>query len=175
MIEEEAQEERDDPAQQSFGSSDDFGDDDFDTEMANALDVHSQQGEPAPIPDQHRTDPTAQGASHAPIEDKPTPIGSDDDFGIDDDEDDFAADLEHVASLYDTRSLQSPEAQEAEVAPEPLNVVAPPAPATVVDLVDDDEDDEFGDDDIDVDVFAAAEVAATQAPTSTVGRSSNTR
>ena len=81
-------------------------------------------------------------------------------------------DLKQVASLYDCRSEASPH----ELQPEPVTTVqhvippgniisAPP----VISLVDD--DDDFGDD-IDADEFAAAEIAATQAPATTVRRSS---
>jgi len=95
-----------------------------------------------------------------------------DDFG--DDEDLFAADLEQVASLYDTRPdftasrpdsgaathLLSPKRKSKSKNPPPL----PPPPLQPNQAINlDASDDEFGDDDIDVEQFAAAEIAATQA------------
>ena len=88
----------------------------------------------------------------------PIEAGSDDEFGMDGD-DVFAADLEQVASLYDSRQEVPPE--EDQTAPE-APVQAAPAPP-VIDFTADDTDDDFGDD-IDADEFAAAEVAATQNP-----------
>jgi DNA replication ATP-dependent helicase Dna2 len=89
---------------------------------------------------------------------------------MDEDEDEFAADLEHVASLYDTRPIVSPSqgATYDDVQANPSAVANLSATVPVIDLVDDDSD-EFGDD-IDVDVFAAAEVAATQPSANTVRR-----
>jgi DNA replication ATP-dependent helicase Dna2 len=89
---------------------------------------------------------------------------SEDDFGIGDDDDIFAADLEQVASLFDNRPLESPTQLD------PVPETAPAVSAVpVIDLVNDDSDD-FGDD-IDADEFAAAEIAATQTPaTNTVCR-----
>jgi len=142
-------------------SSDEFGDADFDTEMIEEFEISQQ---PPPQPDTHAPLPTQpvdsvhppplQSANFAVDDD-----GSDDEFGID--EDLFAADLEQVASLYDVR----PEATSTEThnvsVQDPNNdtVVYTTAPP-VISLIDDDSDD-FGDD-IDVDEFAAAEVAATQ-------------
>lgn len=147
----------------SSGSSDDFGDD-FDDEMVDALEI--SVNEPAP-PSKSCGSPLAIGAptvlpplgaiSH-PIDDADS---DDDEFGLD--EDIFAADLEQVASLYDTRPILPPSQQAAHVSAENATGAGPP----VIDLVDD--DDDFGDD-IDADEFAAAEVAATQAPATTVRR-----
>ncbi|KAL5113950.1 DNA replication endonuclease-helicase Dna2 [Pleosporales sp. CAS-2024a] len=147
-------------AAKSFGSSDDFGDVDFE-EIVDVLETASQAVEP-PMPPIQKTSyvtiPTEAVQAQAREAD------SDDEFGMDEDEDGFAADLEQVASLYDTRPLVSPSQQMATVVADTKSHTATrlSAPTTpVIDLVEDDDDDEFGDE-IDADVFAAAEVAATQ-------------
>jgi DNA replication ATP-dependent helicase Dna2 len=153
-----------DQGRRSSGSSDDFGD--FDDEMVDALEItnhepashHDQQPRPietdnfAAVPSHHETDslPTI-----------PTNDGdSDDEFDLD--EDIFAADLEQVASLYDRRPQMSTAEQEVQ-AVDGASDAHPP----VISLLDD--DDDFGDD-IDADEFEAAEIAATQAPATTVRR-----
>lgn len=156
------------PLPASQESSEDFGDDDFDADMVDALDVSPQDVNQTA----HSTNHVAP--SHQPTNAPPQPpqgaaapakVGSDDEFGMDD-EDDFAADLEQVASLYDTRSLDPLTADSAPAADkEPPATTENTASATVISLIDD--DDEF-DEDIDADEFAAAEVAATQAPANTV-------
>lgn len=167
-----------DEARRSFGSSDDFGDDDFDSELVDAIheppqptentaqSVHVMKYhekhahvEPAPLQQQHQ--------SAAPMRD----ADSDDEFGMDEDEDDFAADLEHVASLYDNRPIASPsQGTGSIVAPAAPAPTRPSAPPVVIEIFDDnEEDDEFGDD-IGADAFVAAEVAATQTPANTVRR-----
>jgi DNA replication ATP-dependent helicase Dna2 len=160
------------------GSSDDFGDDDFD-DVVDALDISPQEAE-QPI---QAVQPTS--CVSIPTESIPAPreqtsvvaqgdADSDDEFGMDGDEDEFAADLEQVASLYDTRPLLSPSQRAASGAADVgiQAVTRMSAPTTpVIDLVDDEDDDEFGDD-IDADVFAAAEVAATQPSANNVRRTS---
>jgi DNA replication ATP-dependent helicase Dna2 len=89
-----------------------------------------------------------------------------------DDEEDFAADLEQVASLYDTRSVETQRGDQASTGqPRQPPATASETPAPIISLLDDDDDDddEFGED-IDADEFAAAEVAATQVPANTVSR-----
>ncbi|KAH7414514.1 hypothetical protein DE146DRAFT_38439 [Phaeosphaeria sp. MPI-PUGE-AT-0046c] len=153
-------------------SSDDFGDDDFD-EVVGTLDITPQADD----------NPAQQDTSYATIPTEPMPnlpqqqprsveqfdgANSEDEFGMDEDEDGFAADLEQVASLYDTRTTVSPSQKATNIAAESTShSVSRMSAATtpIIDLVEDDED-EFGDD-IDVDVFAAAEVAATQTPGNT--------
>ncbi|KAL6708503.1 DNA replication endonuclease-helicase Dna2 [Coniothyrium glycines] len=159
---------QDDTLQRSFGSSDDFGDDDFDSEMVDALDT-PQDVDLSAITS-YTTMPTeSANALPLPLPNSMIPdskhVGSDDEFGMDD-EDDFAADLELVASLYDTRSLE-PSRQDQELTADPISQPAHGnvASAAVISLVDDDSD-EF-DADIDIDEFAAAEVAATQTPSNT--------
>jgi DNA replication ATP-dependent helicase Dna2 len=157
----------------SQGSSDEFGDDDFDADMVEALDPTPQAVEiPAPttsyvtIPTEpvYRPPGPRELAAAPPVQ----AGGDDDDFGLDD-EDDFAADLEHVASLYDTRAVESPLADTAPLAGTAgIATAQNVASAPVISLLDDDED-EFGGD-IDADEFAAAEVAATQAPVNNVRR-----
>jgi DNA replication ATP-dependent helicase Dna2 len=162
--------------QASQGSSDDFGDD-FDADMVDALDESPRPVQPTQ-PARHApparstsyitipTEPINPPAQHYPVAPTIQQGSDDDEFGMDD-EDDFAADLEHVASLYDTRSLESPTEDQAPTAEvEGVAVTARAVSAPVISLLDDDEDD-FGED-IDADEFAAAEVAATQAPANTV-------
>ncbi|RYN74001.1 DNA replication ATP-dependent helicase/nuclease [Alternaria tenuissima] len=142
--------------QASQESSDDFGDD-FDADMVDSLDITPQPAPANPLPQQHPAPaPTLQQGS------------DDDEFGMDDEED-FAADLEQVASLYDTRSVETQRGDQASTG----QSRQPPAtasetPAPIISLLDDDDDDEdeFGED-IDADEFAAAEVAATQVPANT--------
>ncbi|KAJ5027060.1 DNA replication factor Dna2-domain-containing protein [Bipolaris maydis] len=155
------------PLEPSPESSDDFGDDDFDADLVEALDVSTQEVSQLT----HSTNNV--NTCHHPVTALPQPqpavaapskTGSDDEFGMDD-EDDFAADLEQVASLYDTRSMESLTADPAPPADKgPSTATKNTASATVINLIDD--DDEF-DEDIDADEFAAAEVAATQAPANT--------
>jgi DNA replication ATP-dependent helicase Dna2 len=167
----------DEQARRSFGSSDDFGDDDFDSEMVDVLDAPPppvQQPSQAIHTTSYVTVPTEP--IHPPPQNRPSTaaqindVESEDEFGMDEDEDEFAADLEHVASMYDTRPIVSPSqgATYDDVQANPSAVANLSATVPVIDLVDDDSD-EFGDD-IDVDVFAAAEVAATQPSANTVRR-----
>ncbi|RMZ68897.1 hypothetical protein GMOD_00002785 [Pyrenophora seminiperda CCB06] len=93
--------------QPSPGSSDDFGDADFDTDLVEALDIAPQHVEKAAYSTSYATIPT-EPINPPPPQQHPTmpalpQMGSDDEFGMDDG-DDFAADLEHVASLYDAGS-----------------------------------------------------------------------
>lgn len=174
---EDAHVEEDEP-QRCSGSSDDFGDDDFDSEMVDALGItphpaaqsvqteqpvsyNTTPAEPIRPPHQQQAHATAQLGS----------IDSDDEFGMDEDEDGFAADLEQVASLYDTRPTVSASQEDTSAAADgSADMTRMSAPVPVIDLVDDDSD-EFGDE-IDVDVFAAAEVAATQPSANVVRRTS---
>ncbi|KAH6614857.1 hypothetical protein C7974DRAFT_402787 [Boeremia exigua] len=150
---------------ESSASSDDFGEVDFDTDMAEAVNAGTLATETT----SSRVHPSV------PVEDAPVPVAappvpadSEDDFGIEDDDDVFAADLEQAASFFDDRPLAS-SAPKA-----PLEVPSNASAIPVIDLVNDDSDD-FGDD-IDPDEFAAAEVAATQTPvTNTVCRTRATR
>ncbi|KAL1599589.1 DNA replication endonuclease-helicase Dna2 [Paraconiothyrium brasiliense] len=163
--EEEEEEEDAYGSRRTSGSSDEFGDVDFDDDMVEALEI---SGRTATVQEARILRPPEIGqdiSNSAPREPSEPPVlkatESDDEFGLD--EDVFAEDLEHVASLYDARAectqLSGVDATEnrhtANGAPS-----APAAP--VIDLIDDDDDD-FGDD-IDDDEFAAAEVAVTQAP-----------
>ena len=149
--------------QPKSSSSDEYGDPDFDSEMVEALDITQRElgladdeagGVELPMEALPDDRPPAPSSHTAPAEEH-TAIGSDDEFGFDDD-DDFAADLEQVASLYDT---QPPE---AEPAVQEVRDHAPSNPAPPVITIEDDSDD-YGDDGLDEDDFVAAEVAATQA------------
>ncbi|KAJ4987931.1 DNA replication ATP-dependent helicase/nuclease dna2 [Stagonosporopsis vannaccii] len=140
-----------DDRHESAASSDDFGEVDFDTDMADAVNAGTLATE-------------TLISSHMPPESAPTCVAapevaaeSEDEFGIEDDDEVFAADLEQVASLFDTRPLESQAQAETPAESAPVASAVP-----VIDLVNDDSDD-FGDD-IDPDEFAAAEIAATQTP-----------
>lgn len=156
-------------------SSDDFGGDDFDTDLVEALDIAPQDVEKPAYLTSYVTIPT-EPVNPPPLQPPPPPppvaalpqTGSDDEFGMDD-EDDFAADLEQVASFYDTNSIESATAdQPPATGNEQSTATEAAASVPVISLIDDDNDeDEFGDD-IDADEFAAAEVAATQVPANTV-------
>ncbi|KAJ4367535.1 DNA replication endonuclease-helicase Dna2 [Neocucurbitaria cava] len=153
----------------SAGSSDEFGDDDFDTEMVEALDIspiepHAPTTSYVTVPTEAINPPPQPQPPETVTPQEAGSDGSDDEFGMGD-EDDFAADLEHVASLYDTRDVESPIGDQAPTAGTE-NVATNNVPASVIDLIEDDSEDEFGGD-IDVDEFAAAEVAATQATVNT--------
>jgi DNA replication ATP-dependent helicase Dna2 len=156
-------------------SSDDFGDDDFD-DMVDVL-VDSPQVVDVAVPGtSHGTIPTEPIQPQIQQQPQPQDGDSDDEFGMDEDEDGFAADLEQVASLYDTRPLLTPSQQAVGIVENSRSNTARKVSAVttpVIDLVDadDDDDDEFGDE-IDADVFAAAEVAATQTSANTVRRTS---
>lgn len=149
-------------------SSDEFGDAEFDTEMVEALDI-SQGDIVQPIGDlsgnqlpgecETQTEQVEDATTINTIQTTKEPVSSDDEFGVDDDEV-FAADLELVASLYDTRPVEESSGRR-DADNTSLTKPAPP----VIDLVDDDSDD-FGDDGLDADELAAAEIAATQAYTS---------
>lgn len=146
---------------QSSPSSDDFGDVDFDTDMADVTNAGTLETEQSAASQLHPQLPAV--VASPPLATSTKPADSEDEFGIEDEDDVFAADLEQVASLFDNRPLESP-APEAPLEETPAVDVVP-----VIDLVNDDSDD-FGDD-IDPDEFAAAEVAATQTPaTNTVCR-----
>jgi DNA replication ATP-dependent helicase Dna2 len=179
FVEEDAHMEEQEQAQdhtRSFGSSDDFGDDDFD-EMVDTLDISPQAVQQPVQPPQQTSDatiptepvkPARRQESHAIPQSKAA--DSDDEFGMSEDEDGFAADLEQVASLYDTRPEVSQHTAGGATEPQNQAATRMSAPTTpIIDLVEDDEDDEFGDE-IDADEFAAAEVAATQPSADTVRR-----
>jgi hypothetical protein len=172
---EEEEEEDEFGSGRTSGSSDEFGDADFDDDLVDALEISgctatAQEARVLHPPEnrQFGSQPALREPSEPPVIEA---ADSDDEFGLD--EDVFAEDLEHVASLYDARAERTPEQQSFGVDATEIRHVeneAPLAPAPpVIDLVDDDDDDDFGDD-IDVDEFAAAEVAATQAPSTNVCR-----
>lgn len=156
------------------GSPDEFGDDDFDSDMVDALDTSPENVQQASLTSNAAIPaepigllPRSQTQGSFPPE---HPKSDNDDFGMDD-EDDFAADLEHVASLYDSRSVEPTHCNHDMTADSTSTArTEGVVPVPVISLVDDDDDsDEFGED-IDVDEFAAAEVAATQVSTNTVRR-----
>jgi DNA replication ATP-dependent helicase Dna2 len=151
---------------ETSGSSDEFGDVDFDTDLAEVLETTPLGTTPfVPDPvdslqshaDTHAKDPKARTNLFPTGAGLVKPADSGDEFGIDDDDDVFAADLEQVVSMYDTRPYEASAAEKGNA-----SATNSAAPVPVIDLVDEDSD-EFGDD-IDADEFAAAEVAATQVP-----------
>ena len=152
----------------SLGSLDEFGDADFDSDMVDAFEVCPVGVENPTLLTSYDTTPTKP--VNPPPQPQPPEVtmsdharnSEDDEFGMDD-EDDFAADLEHVASLYDTRAVESPTDNQTSLVETEIRLpTADAGSAPIISLVDDDSDD-FGED-IDADEFAAAEVAATQAP-----------
>jgi DNA replication ATP-dependent helicase Dna2 len=146
-------------SRRSSGSSDEFGDDDFDAEMVEALGISQRAAadtgnDTTVLAELSTTVPEGDGQQHKPQLRPAAGHDSDDEFGLDDDEEEeFAADLEQVASLYDSRTEVTP--TEVEAVPQEGKSAGP-----VINLVEDDSD-EFGDD-IDPDEFAAAEIVATQ-------------
>jgi DNA replication ATP-dependent helicase Dna2 len=178
FVEDDARTEDDEPRQCS-ASSDDFGDEDFDADMVDALGISREAvvQHPVKVPQPTSCPTIPAEPSHPPLqqnfhaEAQTNDADSDDEFGMDEDEDGFAADLEQVASLYDTRPIASGSQEDSDVVgPVVTSNTEASAPVPVIDLVDD-SDDEFGDE-IDVDVFAAAEVAATQPSADNVRRTS---
>jgi DNA replication ATP-dependent helicase Dna2 len=178
FVEDDAQIEDDEP-QRCSASSDDFGDEDFDADMVDALGISRNAALEQPVQADSPATYLAIPAepSNPPLqhdlheEAQANDAESDDEFGMDEDEDGFAADLEQVASLYDTRPIANVSQEEFGVVDLVVaNITGATAPVPVIDLVDD-SDDEFGDE-IDVDVFAAAEVAATQPSANSVRRTS---
>lgn len=162
--------EEEDKNRRSSGSSDEFGDADFDDDMVDVLEASGTAAmAPETLPSQLPALGINAGTTAiAHVPSQPTTMKtneSDDEFGLD--EDSFVEDLEHVASLYDARTQYSQEQRGVDV--ESDNTQAAPSAPPVINLVEDDDDDDFGDD-IDVDEFAAAEVAATQAPVTNVCR-----
>lgn len=148
------------PPPGSLGSSDEFGDDDFDTDMVEALEItQGTTGLPEgalSVPTEPINPPPEVQPRQQEISAPSAAVDSDDEFGLDDDEG-FAADLEQVSSLYDRSANEENQSLPQDARQDSLmnNDVAP-----VIDLIEDDSD-EFGDD-IDADEFAAAEVVATQ-------------
>ena len=139
-----------DPSARS--SLDEFGDGSLDTDLIDALEATQVSAHPVDLPvvTVPLTYPIPQDATLARA--KP---GSDDEFDFED----FgsAADLEHVASLYDNRSeASSPSRAEPKARAMSTTVRA----TSAISLMEDDSD-EFGGE-LDADDFAAAEVAATQ-------------
>jgi len=108
-------------------------------------------------------EPTKHTASHNLMDDS-------DEFG--DDEDLFAADMEQVASLYDKHpdsacshlAVSQVALSRIPSLQASINLQQQSAASGLKEVINlDASDDEFGGDDIDVEQFAAAEVAATQA------------
>jgi DNA replication ATP-dependent helicase Dna2 len=165
----------------SQSTSSEYGGDDIDLDMleifeSTAVAAHSQgkestqnlstiveEASPPPIREMRDCSAVQQRSQPQPpvhVSAAPPQIVHDEFDGEDDDI--FAEDLEQIASVYDSRAAQ-PQAQQpvqrAAVSGEKRGTVRGP-PAQSVQVLS---DDEFGDDDIDDEQFAAAEIAATQA------------
>jgi DNA replication ATP-dependent helicase Dna2 len=163
----------------SQASSSEYGDDDIDFDMLEAIEstavvTHSQSKPPVqnlstiveeppappsflrsiPEPRNQPQAPPRQSTNIAPV--KPQVVYNE--FG-DDDDDLFAEDLELVASVYESQANKPLPQQQVQRAPV-RGDMSGVAGGQVVQVLS---DDEFGDDDIDDGLFAAAEVAATQA------------
>ncbi len=171
------------PGKSRQGSSSDFGSDgDIDIDMLEAIESASGtavptvelqpvQEQPAAVESHQTNEPDSFAEDLAGGEPAKQSIHglneSFDEFG--DDGDLFAADLENLASLYDTRPDLTPSKQSeppSHIARQDESHMQPDAADVTtnydqtVDLVS--SEDEFGEDDIDVEQFAAAEAVATQ-------------
>ncbi|KAK7624522.1 hypothetical protein IWX50DRAFT_27210 [Phyllosticta citricarpa] len=158
---------RKDPSDPS--SSSEFGDDDLDEELLEAaaestgvtvpgLEGGSEHPRNAPVASEPQVQ-RPQEAAHGRHQDQ-AHSDSEDEFGLGDN-DDFGDDLETAVSQYDIRPSHSAQPKQSNQAAPPNGThSAAQGSNDVVNL--DESDDEFGDDDIDEEQFAAAEVAATQ-------------
>lgn len=148
-------------------SSSEFGDVDMD--MVEAIEIANYTADvsatvDAGIPVNSIRNLNAQNPPITAQPMKDDSIGSDDEFGLGD-EDNFTTDLENLASLYDSRPALTPtRAQGSPRTEVVISLPNTPAPAAVGNFdANGCSDDEFGSDDIDVEQFAAAEAMATQA------------
>ena len=148
-------------------SSSEFGDVDMD--MVEAIEIANYTADvsatvDAGIPVNSIRNLNAQNPPITAQPMKDDSIGSDDEFGLGD-EDNFTTDLENLASLYDGRPALTPtRAQGSPRTEAVISLPNTPAPAAVGNFdANGCSDDEFGSDDIDVEQFAAAEAMATQA------------
>jgi DNA replication ATP-dependent helicase Dna2 len=149
-------------------SSSEYGDEEIDLDMVEAIEMAScavQQSHSGPDAATsfkaaaQLQPPPKNSAAPEPMKDE---FGSDDEFGLDDD-DFFATDIENVISLYDNRPDLTPAiAQPKEPAVVGEQSLPPAKPPPII--CDEASDDEFGGDDFDDEHFAVAEAMATQAP-----------
>ncbi|KAK8156253.1 hypothetical protein BKA80DRAFT_281069 [Phyllosticta citrichinensis] len=159
---------REDPADPS--SSSEFGDDDLDEELLEAaaestgvtvpgIEGGSEHPRKAPV----ASEPQVQ-QPHEAVDERSqdqAPSDSEDEFGLGDG-DDFGEDLETAVSQYDIRPSHPAQPKKPDPAATRNDKHSAAHGSSNVVNVDNDSDDEFGDDDIDEEQFAAAEVAATQ-------------
>ncbi|OCL09990.1 Dna2-domain-containing protein [Glonium stellatum] len=150
-------------------SSSEFGDADIDMDMVEAMEIASCTADISATTragvlfnsTQNFNRPLDSPITAEPI--KEDSFGSDDEFDLGD-EDNFAADLENLASLFDSRPASTPtKAQDQGIRPAVSLPIAPTLVATEDPGDNGSSDDEFGSDDIDVEQFAVAEAMATQA------------
>lgn len=135
-------------------TSSDYGEVEIDTDMLEAIDNTAPQTQLSPVVERPcNRSPEADKVVEAPCHLDPTKNQLiSDEFGGDDDED-FAADFELMASRYDSQAQQKSSGSRT-VGPEPGDIGQ---------KVEISSEDEFGDDTVDLEEFAAAEAAATQA------------
>ncbi|OCK83086.1 hypothetical protein K432DRAFT_196876 [Lepidopterella palustris CBS 459.81] len=150
-------------------SSSEYGDVDIDIDMVEAIEANctAQQNPPvaagATIFLEAIQESNPADCSIAIEPPKQDTLGSDDEFGLED-EDIFDADLENLASLYDARPDLTPAvARDTQGTAAAENILKAPDPPPIINLCEEESSDEFGDDDIDVEQFAVAEAIATQA------------
>lgn len=173
------------PRKSPRSSSSEFGDVDIDMDMIEAVESqHALETNPAAAVEQLDVEETLGNTAAPDLQpaESQHDVGCldpqaerDNDFDeFEDDGDAFAADLEIVASMYDTRPIIAEPTQDEARLGAPVAAAAQvprgehrstandTPPANVASFVDLDSDDDFGGDDIDVEQFVAAEAVATQ-------------
>ncbi|KAF2808446.1 Dna2-domain-containing protein, partial [Mytilinidion resinicola] len=151
-------------------SSSEYGDEEIDLDMVEAIEMASFVGQSNQqmAPNVTTSFEVAQQlhSPHLPAVSEPTKeevFDSDDEFGLEDD-DVFAADIENVVSLYDKRPDLTPTMPQATEENVLDDHAAPPGKPPAI-TINNASDDEFGGDDFDEEQLAAAEAMATQALT----------
>lgn len=159
--------------------SSEYGDDDLDTDMLEAIEESTARPPPpeaqpapakVPLPQTRTAPPKIPAKSLPPARlppKKADPPPDSDEFGDDDDDADLlAVDLEQITATYASQHQKPLPKYVRPMQKSPPIVqqqVAPPPVAKVAEDVQIISDDEFGDDDIDIEQLAAAEMQATQA------------
>jgi DNA replication ATP-dependent helicase Dna2 len=158
-------------------ASSEYSDDDLDTDMLDAMDNTTKAVQPVvrvpqpsaqerqlKVPEDNVHPPTHPARPPVPSTKESAPQFDSDDF---DDDDLLAIDLDQIAANYDSqqRDMQSQVVKAEVVSQKASNVprkqhAGAPQSQPIVQIIS---DDEFGNDDIDDEQFAAVEAAATQA------------
>jgi DNA replication ATP-dependent helicase Dna2 len=159
----------------SQGSSDEYGDDDIDMDMIDVIECTMTQAQKigttvdSPLHADANARGTCETSRKAPDPSvQPNALLSRqtfDEFG-DEDDDVFAADLEEIASKFDSQTGQICSKEHLQHSTAPNGSVGHPNPSTIPAKVGKTTitiEDEFGDDDFDDEELAAVEIAATQA------------